>query len=251
MDLKTLFLTQGIQGFSTCLVTLLFFILERKFPGRELPETKGWYFRSIAINILQIAFIGLGGLTWNKYFRDYSLLHLGSWHTSITEGFTYWFFGTFVFYWWHRLRHANGFWLIFHQVHHSPKRIELLTSFYKHPVEIIADSIIAGFFIFFVFGGTAEAAAWTSFFGATGEYFYHSNISTPKWIGYFIQRPEHHSIHHQLDVHNYNYGDITWWDRMFGTFKEADEFVPECGFPNDNERHIWEMISFKDVYHKN
>jgi len=26
-----------------------------------------------------------------------------------------------------------------------------------------------------VFGGTAEAGAWTSLFGAVGEYFYHSN----------------------------------------------------------------------------
>jgi sterol desaturase/sphingolipid hydroxylase (fatty acid hydroxylase superfamily) len=74
-----------------------------------------------------------------------------------------------------------------------------------------------------------------------------SNISTPKWLSYFIQRPEHHSIHHELDVHKYNYGDITWWDRMFGTFKEADDFAKECGFPNDNERKIWDMLKFKDV----
>ena len=133
-------------------------------------------------------------------------------------------------------------------MHHSPKRIELLTSFYKHPIEIIADSIITGFLIYYVLGGTALAGAWTSLFGATGEYFYHSNISTPKWLGYFLQRPEHHSIHHQLDVHKYNFGDITWWDRIFGTFKEADDFVPECGFPNDNESKVWDILKFKDVY---
>ena len=82
------------------------------------------------------------------------------------------------------LRHANGFWLVFHQLHHSPARLELLTSFYMHPVEIIADSVLTSFLVFGVLGGTAEAAAWTSFFGATGEYFYHSNITTPKWLGY-------------------------------------------------------------------
>ena len=128
-----------------------------------------------------------------------------------------------------------------------------MTSFYKHPIEILADSIITGFFIFFIFfiiGGSAEAAAWPPFFGATGEYFYHSNIATPKWLSYFIQRPEHHAIHHQLDMHKYNYGDITWWDRIFRTFKEADGFVAECGFPNDNEKRIWEMVRFKDVYDK-
>ncbi|MEJ7665533.1 MAG: sterol desaturase family protein [Hymenobacter sp.] len=125
----------------------------------------------MAINSVQVLLIGLGGLTWNSYFRQYSLLHVGHWHTSLTEGLAYWFGGTFVFYWWHRLRHANGFWLVFHQLHHSPVRIELLTSFYKHPVEILADSVITSFCVFFVLGGTAEVAAWTSLFGATGEYF--------------------------------------------------------------------------------
>lgn len=57
-----------------------------------------------------------------------------------------------------------------------------------------------------------------------------------------------HSIHHQLDVHKYNFGDITWWDRMFGTFKEANDFAPECGFPNDNESKVWDILRFKDVY---
>jgi sterol desaturase/sphingolipid hydroxylase (fatty acid hydroxylase superfamily) len=89
--------------------TLVFLFLERKFPGRELPVSKGWYFRSIAINLVQFLLIGLSGITWNKYFRDQSLLHLGSWSNPIVEGFVYWVIGTFVFYWWHRLRHANGF----------------------------------------------------------------------------------------------------------------------------------------------
>jgi sterol desaturase/sphingolipid hydroxylase (fatty acid hydroxylase superfamily) len=250
MNPAAFFATQGVQGLLIGLSTATFLLLERKFPGRALPEVRGWHWRALGVNLLQIALIGLGGLTWNRYFRECSLLHLGNWHTAFTEGLAYWFLGTFIFYWWHRLRHANGFWLVFHQLHHSPARIELLTSFYKHPVEIIADSVITSFFIFFVLGGTAEAAAWTSFFGATGEYFYHSNIATPKWLGYFIQRPEHHSIHHQLGVHRYNYGDITWWDRLFGTFKEADDFAPACGFPHDNERRLGEILLFRDVYNK-
>jgi sterol desaturase/sphingolipid hydroxylase (fatty acid hydroxylase superfamily) len=124
----------------------------------------------------------------------------------------------------------------------------VLTSFYKHPIEIVADSMLAGFLIYCVFGGSALAGAWTSFFGATGEYFYHSNTRTPVWLGYFIQRPEHHSIHHQLGVHRYNFGDITLWDRLFGTFKEAEEFAPQCGFPGRNEERLKEMLCFKDVY---
>lgn len=230
------------------LTTAAFFVMERVRPGRKLPEAPGWYLRATLMNLMQLGLIGAGGLTWNRYFRDHSLLQLGNWEHPILEGFFYWFVGTFVFYWWHRLRHANGFWLVFHQIHHSPSRIELMTSFYKHPVEIAADSILTGFLIYCVFGGTAEAGAWTSFFGAAGEYFYHSNIRTPRWLGYVIQRPEHHSIHHQLDVHKYNFGDLTWWDRMFGTFKEADEFAKQCGFPSGQEARLGDMLRFKDVY---
>jgi sterol desaturase/sphingolipid hydroxylase (fatty acid hydroxylase superfamily) len=230
------------------LSTSIFFTLERFAPGRELPHSSGWYRRAVVINLVQLALIGLGGLTWNRYFRDHALLQWGTWSNPVVEGFIYWIAGTFVFYWWHRLRHANGFWLAFHQIHHSPSRIEVLTSFYKHPIEIAADSMLAGFLIYCVFGGSALAGAWTSFFGATGEYFYHSNIRTPVWLGYFIQRPEHHSIHHQLGVHRYNFGDITWWDRLFGTFKEAEAFAPQCGFPGRNEERLKEMLCFKDVY---
>lgn len=240
--------SQALPVMLIIVFTIIFIILERRFPGRPLPIVKGWYGRALFINILQVLLIGLGGLTWNKFFREYSLFKLGYWKYPVLEGFFYWVVGTFVFYWWHRRRHANGFWIIFHQIHHSPARIEAITSFYKHPIEIAADSIITGFFIYCVFGGSAEAGAWTSFFGASGEYFYHSNLKTPKWIGYVLQRPEHHSIHHQVDVHKYNYGDITWWDRLFGTFKETETFAPECGFPKDNERHLGKMMKFKDVY---
>ena len=241
-------LEQLIPILMICAVTAVFFIIERMKPDRELPVVRGWHLRAGLMNVMQIALIGLGGLLWNDYFRDNSLLDFGHWPNPILEGLFYWITGTFVFYWWHRLRHANGFWLVFHQIHHSPSRIEVLTSFYKHPLEIAADSILAGFFIYYVFGGSALAGAWTSFFGAAGEYFYHSNIRTPKWIGLILQRPEHHSIHHQFDVHNYNFGDLTIWDRMFGTFKESDGFVERCAFPGENETRIGHMLVFKDVY---
>jgi sterol desaturase/sphingolipid hydroxylase (fatty acid hydroxylase superfamily) len=231
-----------------CVATLVFFAVERVRPGRPLPHVNGWYLRATLVNILQLALIGVGGLAWNSYFRDHALLNLGHWRSAVAEGAFYWFVGTFVFYWWHRLRHARGFWTVLHQLHHSPSRIELVTSFYKHPLEIAADSILTGFLIYCVFGGSALAGAWTSLLGAVGEYFYHSNIRTPRWAGLLIQRPEHHSIHHQLDVHHYNFGDLTLWDRLFGTFKDADGFASRCGFPGRNEQRLGEMLVFKDVY---
>jgi len=55
-------------------------------------------------------------------------------------------------------------------------------------------------------------------------------------------------IHHELDVHRFNFGDITWWDRLFGTFREAGDFAPRCGFPDNHERKLGAMLMFKDVY---
>jgi sterol desaturase/sphingolipid hydroxylase (fatty acid hydroxylase superfamily) len=80
-------------------------------------------------------------------------------------------------------------------------------------------------------------------------FFSHSNLRTPKWLGYFFQRPEQHSIHHQWNLHRYNYADFILWDRIFGTFREAETFSEGCGFPNNNEARIKEILRFKDVYH--
>ena len=38
------------------------------------------------------------------------------------------------------------------------------------------------------------------------------------------------------------------WDRLFGTYKDADDFAAQCGFPRHNERKLGRMLMFKDVY---
>jgi len=42
--------------------------------------------------------------------------------------------------------------------------------------------------------------------------------------------------------------DLPLWDRLFGPYKDEDEFVPACRFPRDNERKLGEMLVFLDVY---
>jgi len=190
----------------------------------------------------------LAGISWNRWLQGWSLLAIPKSTPAVLVGFLGWFIGTFVFYWWHRTRHVSLLWRVCHQIHHSPARIEVLTAFYKHPIEIAANSVIASAIMFSLLGASVQAGAWFNVFAAVGEYFYHTNLCTPHWFGYFIQRTEHHSIHHQLDVHDFNYGDITWWDRLFGTFKETDEFAPQCGFPNGHEKNLGRMILFHDNY---
>jgi sterol desaturase/sphingolipid hydroxylase (fatty acid hydroxylase superfamily) len=229
------------------LVAVGFMVAERLRPGRELPSPRGWYLRAAFLNAMQLAIIVGAGLTWNRWFSELSIVGIAHDMPPVLEGLLAWFIGTFVFYWWHRLRHSSDvLWRVIHQVHHSPQRIEAITSFYKHPLEIAVNSILASAIVFVLLGGSIEGAAWFNVFAATGEMFYHANIRTPSWVGYFMQRPEHHSIHHEVGVHNFNFGDITWWDRLFGTFREAPDFASSCGFTNDAERELGAMLLFRD-----
>ncbi len=230
------------------LSTLIFLVWERLIPGRTLPNSVGWYFRALLINFIQLGITLFAGKLWVNTFDSGSLLNLSSLNLTAVEGFIGWFVGTFIFYWWHRIRHKNGFWVVFHQIHHSASRIEVLTSFYKHPVEIFVNSFIAAVILFPILGVSLMASFWYNFFAATGEYFYHANVKTPRWLRYFVQTPELHSIHHQYDLHTFNFSDIPIWDRIFGTYKDATSFADRCGFPKGSEQRLREMLVFKDVY---
>jgi sterol desaturase/sphingolipid hydroxylase (fatty acid hydroxylase superfamily) len=228
--------------------TVAFLLLERAFPGRQLPHSKGWYGRAILVNLCQLAITVAMAKMWIRLFGNASLFNLSGLDMPVLEGFVGWFVGTFFFYWWHRLRHARGWWLVFHQIHHSPSRVELLTSFYKHPIEIFCDALLAAVIMYPLLGCSLLGAFWFNFFAGTGEYFYHANLRAPCWLRYVIQTPQLHSVHHQFNVHSYNYSDLPLWDRLFGTYKDTTQFADRCGFPEGAEGRLLQMLCFKDVY---
>ena len=80
--------------------------------------------------------------------------------------------------------------------------------------------------------------------------FQHANIATPVWMGYFIQRPEQHSIHHERGVHKYNYSDFPVYDLIFGTFANPNDFQRKTGFYDGGSNKIIDMILFKDLNDK-
>lgn len=230
------------------LAAVAFMTLERLAPGRELPNAPGWYGRALVMTLFQVGItLATSGL-WIHLFGTASLFDLRALQSPALEGFASWFVGTFFFYWWHRIRHMKGWWVLFHQVHHSPARIETITSSYKHPIEILADSALAAAILLPLLGSSIEGSMWFNLFAAIGEFFYHSNFKSPRWLKYVIQTPEMHSLHHELGVHAGNYGDLPIWDRLFGTYRDADAFAPQCGFPRNNERHLVRMLLFQDVY---
>lgn len=113
---------------------------------------------------------------------------------------------------------------------------------------MMANSVIASLIVYTLLGLSVEGGAVFTFCCAAGEFFYHTNVRTPNWVGYFFQRPEMHRIHHEYERHRNNYGDITWWDMMFGTYENPREFRGQCGFDAEKEERLKEMLAFRDVH---
>jgi sterol desaturase/sphingolipid hydroxylase (fatty acid hydroxylase superfamily) len=225
------------------------FLLERLLPGWKLPEVPTWTVRVLAVNFVQLGVVTLAGVSWEKWLSRESIFHLSAYVPDAAGGMVAYFIATFVFYWWHRWRHEYDFlWTRFHQIHHSPQRLEVITSFYKHPLEMTVNSIIGSLLVYTLLGLSPEAGAVYTLCTALGEFFYHTNVKTPQWIGYIFQRPEMHRIHHEYEKHSHNYGDIVWWDMLFGTYRNPKEFRSTCGFDPDKEQRLGDMLRFKDVH---
>ena len=151
-------------------------------------------------------------------------------------------------YWQHRIKHRYDFlWRFFHQVHHAPSRVEILTSFYRSPLEILVNMFLMSLILYGVLGSGETAGTLTVLIMGAADLFYHWNIRTPTWIGYIIQRPEAHCIHHLSGVHAYNYGDIPLWDMLFGTYRNVENFHGSCGFGSQNERQFGKMLLGRDL----
>jgi len=236
-------LTTILVAFAAC------FIVERVAPGWPLPSVRTWPVRVLAINAVQLGVVLLAGLTWERWLSSASVFHLAAHVSPAVGGLIAYFIVTFVFYWWHRWRHEYSFlWRVFHQIHHSPQRLEVVTSFYKHPGEMIVNSIVGSLLVYTLLGLSLEGGAVYTLCTALGEFFYHTNVRTPRWVGFFFQRPEMHRIHHQFGRHKNNYGDITWWDMLFGTYENPRDWVHTCGYEDHQEQQLLAMLAYKDVH---
>jgi sterol desaturase/sphingolipid hydroxylase (fatty acid hydroxylase superfamily) len=217
-------------------VALVMMAVEAKVPGRNWPRVSGWWVRAVALNAGQVAVTLMAGRAWDAWMaarRPWSADALGPVGGALAGYVAI----TFVYYWWHRWRHESPLlWRAFHQVHHSPQRIEIVTSFYKHPVEVFANGLLSSAILYLGVGLRPQVAASAVALSGLAELVYHWNVRTPYWLGYFIQRPESHCVHHQEGVHSFNYSDLPVWDILFGTFRNPRGFDSRCGFGEDEHR---------------
>jgi sterol desaturase/sphingolipid hydroxylase (fatty acid hydroxylase superfamily) len=240
-------------------VGAVFMVVERIFPDLVLPQRRFWFARAVTINIVQVLISQLGTITWEvdaraRRWELFDALSDQPWCTPLVGGFLSYFANTFIFYWWHRWRHESEFlWVWLHQVHHSPARLEALTSFYKAPLEIFADSVLIAVVHYSVLGLPETHMIYASAFSVYGELLYHMNIRTPVWLGYVFQRPESHRIHHLRDSQalSKNYSDLPLWDILFGTFENPPENIKwehlHLGFPEAEELKVVDMLLGQNV----
>src|SRR5262249_6137298 len=92
-----------------------------------------------------------------------------------------------------------------------------------------------------------DGAALAGFLSYSAAIVQHMNIRTPRWLGYIISRPEQHGLHHQRDVHAYNYATFVLWDMLFGTFRNPDDFPETYGFWDGASAKVGSMLIGRDI----
>ncbi len=225
----------------------LLFLWETVFPGRQLPQLKFWKIRGIAMFAFFFYLSTYLPLLVDGYLAQFQLVDLSWLHPAIgaSVGILLYEFGVFV---WHRSLHKSNFlWRVFHQMHHSAERIDIPGAFFFSPFDMIGWTMLGSLCFALIVGLSPQAITITLLTTTFLGLFQHANIKTPHWLGYIVQRPESHTIHHAKGVHAYNYSDLPLFDIIFGTFKNPKEFDHETGFYKGASYRIWEMLTFQDV----
>lgn len=228
--------------------TLIF--LEWLSPGRQLPTVKGWIPRSILTFMCYFYLSTYLPLFWDQYLIPYQWIDLSHVNIYLSTIMALLVFELLI-YIWHRLMHKTDWlWLSFHQLHHSAERHDTLGAFYFSPMDMIGFTFVGSLALALIVGISPEAISLFLYVTMFLAVFQHTNIKTPQWLGYIIQRPESHSVHHEKGVHAYNYSDLPIFDILFGTFKNPKEFSQEVGFYLGASSRVAEMLVFQDVSKK-
>lgn len=223
------------------------FLAERIRPGRKLPKVSLWPLRGFAVSGATFLLAGFLPLLWDAHLAPHRLLDaraLGHVGGAIVGALLL----ELVNYWWHRALHRSDLlWRWFHQMHHSAERIDLPSALYSSPLDTFGWSLLASLMLVLIIGVTPEAAIAANASLFILNVFSHTNLRTPRWLGYLVARPELHSLHHQRGAHSHNYSVIPLWDILFGTFRNPRTFEGDTGFYDGASVRIPEMLIGRDV----
>ncbi|HEX2535155.1 MAG TPA: sterol desaturase family protein [Chitinophagaceae bacterium] len=225
----------------------LLMLWEALFPARPLPYVAGWKRKGI---LFFFGFFFLSTylpLWYAEWLPTAQLVNLSGVHPVLAAitGVLLYEFGMYV---WHRLMHRNDWlWKICHQMHHSAERLDTYGAFYFSPFDMVGWTLLGTVCFSLILGLPAASVTLVLLITNFFSIFQHANIKTPAWLGYIIQRPESHAVHHARGVHAYNYSDLPLFDILFGTFRNPEQYVPETGFYPGASGRMTDMMLFRDV----
>lgn len=216
-------------------------------PARRFEAVRGWRLKCIVFMPIVVAIASIIPYAMSGLIADIKLLpgdRLGVVGGTVVGILV----SELVVYWAHRLHHGVPvLWRWIHQLHHSAERVDVFGSAYFHPFEIIEGTVVGVVLFNLVLGLAPEAAVLAALWQAFNGVFQHGNITTPVWLGYFVQRPEAHGVHHQRGVHGFNYANLPLWDIVFGTFRNPPTWQGEAGFYSGSSKHTLRMLLGRDV----
>ncbi|WP_258104384.1 sterol desaturase family protein [Marinoscillum sp. MHG1-6] len=226
----------------------LLFAWESFFPrNKNLPSIKYATARGLIAFGVFFYLSSYLPLFTDEYLASFQLFDLSGFSlgSQIAIGL---FIYQFALYLWHWSMHkSNTLWKVFHQMHHSAEKLDIPSAFYFSPMDMVGFTLLGSLVFALVIGVSPTAATVVILSLNFLSIFQHANIKTPTWLGYLIQRPEQHAIHHGRGIHGYNYSDFPVYDMIFGTFKNPEDYQGEYGFYDGGSAKVLDMISFKDI----
>lgn len=227
------------------LTYLAFAVAEKVFPARSLAPVPRWRLKGILFLVIGGAIVNTLPALWAPWARAHRLLELDRWPLWAAVPVAV-IVADFLLYWAHRLRHRAPLWRL-HQMHHSAERLDVAGAFYFHPLDTVVFAFVSTFLASFVVGVSPTAAALVGYYGFFLAVFTHANLRTPRWLGFVIQRPEAHAVHHQRGLHSYNFGGLALWDAVFGTYRNPPTWEGEAGFWDGASRRVGALLAGVDV----
>ncbi len=220
---------------------------EALWPARTLPKVKNWRVKGITSFLVFFYLSSYLPLLIDPWIAQYMLFDISSLGTVFGAilGVICYQLGVYIY---HRAVHtSNLLWRVFHQMHHSAERLDTYGAFYFSPLDMISFTFLGSIVFAFFIGLSPQAITVVILLLNFLSIFQHANIKTPQWLGYIIQRPESHSVHHGRGLHKYNYSDIPMWDMLFGTFYNPKSYEHENGFYDGASAKLKEMLLFRDI----
>jgi sterol desaturase/sphingolipid hydroxylase (fatty acid hydroxylase superfamily) len=237
----------NLIGYLTIGLVPGFIVIDWAIRGRHHDSTRFWRVRATLVTIATFYIAGYVAVFWGALLGNFHLLDgsgLGTWGGALVGILVY----EFAHYWYHRAAHQfDWLWRAGHQLHHSAESLDAFGAYYLHPVDAFLFTTLGSIVFYPLLGLTVEAGIVGAFFLTFNAMFQHMSFRTPRWLGYIVQRPESHSVHHGRGVHRFNYSDLPLWDIVFGTFRNPECFQREHGFYPGASQRIAEMLAFRDV----